>query len=136
MMDQIVYVVDDDAIVCESITMLVEKILEVTTESYESGDAFLANESIRTDACLVLDQRMPGLNGTEVLQHLKIREIELPTIMMSGYSNPMSDTDKSPSNLLAFLEKPCDIHEMLELIRKGLTMSRQLPKQFTGDPPS
>ena len=122
-MNQVVYVVDDDAAVRESICSLVETLVPASVEGYESGESFLASSTICEIACLILDQRMPGFSGIEVLEELQIRGVELPTILISGHSDSLPSTEELPTNVLAFLGKPYRGKELVALVRKGLAMN-------------
>ena len=120
----VVYVVDDDEAVRRSLGLLIERLSPATVECYESGESFLANRKITPCECLVLDMRMPGLSGSDVLEELKNRKAELPTILISGHADSLPNGDELPSNVLAFLEKPYRAQELLDVIHKALKLNK------------
>lgn len=78
-----VYIVDDDDAVRDSLSMLLQ-INGVPALTYASGDAFLHDVSPDRNACLLIDMNMPGMTGLEVLAELQTRGITIPTIVMTG----------------------------------------------------
>lgn len=123
-MNQTVYVVDDEVNVRKSTCALIAATTSANVEAYESGESFLENATKFDHACLILDQIMPGLSGLEVLKQLELRNIDLPTILVSGYTSPFS-AEETPTNVVGFLSKPCAPEEMVELVKRSLEISGQ-----------
>lgn len=78
-----VYIVDDDAAVRDSVSMLLQS-HGVPALTYASGSAFLRDVASDKNACLLIDMNMPGMTGLEVLAELQKRGITIPAIVMTG----------------------------------------------------
>jgi two-component system, LuxR family, response regulator FixJ len=81
--DRRVYIVEDDASVCDSLVVLLE-IYGFETVAYASGAALLADQRHREMGCLIIDQHLPQMDGIEVLTALQREAIFVPTILVSG----------------------------------------------------
>ncbi len=89
-MEPCVYVVDDDRLVRESLEWLLESV-NLQTRLYENGQAFLDEFSPGLPGCVVLDVRMPGLNGMELHQSIKHIDPDFPVIIVTGHADvPMA----------------------------------------------
>src|SRR3546814_6649658 len=83
--NQLVHIIDDDEAVRRSTGFLL-KTLDYSVKGHESGDAFL--KIARPDpGCILLDLRMPGMDGLEVQDELRARGVALPVIMLSGHGD-------------------------------------------------
>jgi FixJ family two-component response regulator len=107
-MNEMVYVLDDDEAVRDSLRWLLEGHgFRVT--SFESADRFLAQFSvgqIPPRACLILDVRMPGMTGPELHEELLRREISIPIIFITGHGTVPMAVDSMKKGAVDFLEKP------------------------------
>lgn len=100
-----VYVVDDEEPIRRSLRLM------LTVEGYavtlfESGNALLAASGGLMPGVLMLDLRMPGLDGMEVLQELGAEGAGLPTIVMTGHGDLTVTVAAFRRGAVAFLEKP------------------------------
>jgi FixJ family two-component response regulator len=87
----LVYVVDDDEAVRDSLKFLLEP--DYRVECHDSAEAFPARFDARAIACLVLDVRMPGMSGLELQDQLIARQVNLPIIFITGHGDvPMPVT--------------------------------------------
>jgi two-component system response regulator FixJ len=102
---QIVYVVDDDAAVRESLGVLLEA-SGFSVSEFSSGDDFLDQLVDVKSGCLITDVRMPGLSGLEVHQELIKREIALPVIIISGHGDLPMAVKAMKAGAVDFIEKP------------------------------
>lgn len=117
---ELVYVVDDDDSVRNSLKMLLES-ADYNAICFSSGNEFLkADLSSEGPQCLVLDVRMPGFSGMELQQELKRREIDLPIIFVSGHGDIPMSVEAIRQGALTFLPKPFDDEELIESIREAL----------------
>jgi DNA-binding response OmpR family regulator len=103
-----ILLVDDDPAIRSSLTFALE--LEgFAVETFETGEALAARAARADDACLVLDYRLPGLDGLAALALLRSRGIGLPAAIMT--SNPTRNLRKAVDEAgAALIEKPllCD----------------------------
>lgn len=107
-MNEMVYVLDDDEAVRDSLRWLLEGHgFRVT--SFESADRFLAQFPVGQTlprACLILDVRMPGMTGPELQEELLRREVHLPIIFITGHGTVPMAVDSMKKGAVDFLEKP------------------------------
>jgi FixJ family two-component response regulator len=113
--DITVYVVDDEYPVREALTMLI-KSEGLTVKSYSSAVAFLDNYEPGQPGCLVLDVKMPHLDGIELQQELTKKNIDIPIIFMSGQGNIPLTAKAFRAGAVDFIEKPFDEKLLLNRI--------------------
>jgi two-component system, LuxR family, response regulator FixJ len=114
-----VYVVDDDEAVLDSIKVLLES-SGLGVRAFSSADAFLADDAALQAACLIADVHMPGTGGLELLARLQARGASIPTIMISGRSDPTLDQRVKRLGAVMLLPKPIDDDELLLIVRSVL----------------
>ena len=118
-----VHIVDDDDAMRDSLKWLLEsRGLEV--ELYTSGDAFLAAFNSGFCGCLVLDVRMPGMNGMDLYEQLKARNSTLPVIFIAGHGDVPMAVAALKKGAADFIEKPFNDQDMLRLIESCLKQDR------------
>jgi two-component system response regulator FixJ len=113
-----VFVVDDDPSVRRSLRRLVES-AGFRVETFAGAREFLAVFRPSYKTCLVLDVRMPDMNGVELQKELAHRGARIPTIVISGYATPKMAAEARKGGALAFLEKPFEDEELLDCIRRA-----------------
>ena len=112
-----IYVVDDNDVVRESLTQYLELKLGVNVEPYSSGIAFLNSDYNTDGTCLILDFRMPGFSGKEVLEQLVKKGDAIPTILISGQIEGVPNENERPKFVVDFLEKPYNTEEIITTIK-------------------
>ena len=118
-----VHIVDDDDAMRDSLKWLLEsRGLEV--ELYSSGEAFLAAFNSGFCGCLVLDVRMPGMNGMDLYEQLKARNSTLPVIFITGHGDVPMAVSALKKGAADFIEKPFNDQDMLRLIESCLKQDR------------
>jgi FixJ family two-component response regulator len=119
----IVYVIDDDEAVRESVTDLLRSVGH-DVQSFRSTQEFV--DSPRPDAagCIVLDVRLPGQSGTEFQRRLTKSDIHLPVIFISAHGDIPMSVRAIKSGALEFLTKPLNEQELLDAVQTGLTRDR------------
>jgi two-component system response regulator FixJ len=124
-----VFVVDDDEAIRESLVFLI-KALDLEVRSFASAQDFLARYSLpAAPACLLLDNRMPGMNGLDLQAILREHKIELPVIMMTAYADVPIAVRAMHQGAVDFLEKPFGEQQLLDCLQKAL--SRDSEQQRT-----
>ena len=121
---EMVYIVDDDASVGESLSSLLRangKLIQMFT----SGQEFLNFQRRDSSACLILDLRMPGLNGLQV-QELIAAQTAIPVIFITGRGDIPSTVTAMKGGAVDFLTKPVDESALLACIEKALAQDRRL----------
>lgn len=118
-MSPIVFVVDDDDSVREALSSLIRSVgLHVRT--FASASEFLAFGRPDATACLVLDVRMPGLNGLELQQELSAGERPLPIIFITGHGDIPMTVRAMKAGAVDFLAKPFREQDLLDAISHSL----------------
>lgn len=114
-MSVVVHVVDDDSLVRDSLAALLTA-CGVDVREYASGNQFLDSYRPNDDEVVLLDVRMPGADGVEVLTRLREEGVNAHVIMMTGHAEPHDISRCYGDGVLAFLDKPFDPERLLELI--------------------
>jgi RNA polymerase sigma factor (sigma-70 family) len=115
---RIVYVVDDDEALRDSLRWLLES-AGYRVAAYESAESFLKAYRRGFAVCLVLDVRMPGATGLELQQELNRRQEHLPIIFITGHGGVPMAVDALKQGAFHFLEKPFRDEQLLELIAQA-----------------
>ena len=116
---QLVFVIDDDEAVRDSIGMLLES-ADLPFRCYSSADAFFNDHDERQRGCLVLDIRMPGMTGLELQQKLVQTGSSLPIIFITGHGDVPMAVEAMRQGALDFLRKPINEESFLERIAYAL----------------
>jgi two-component system, LuxR family, response regulator FixJ len=119
-MEQIVYVVDDDQAMVESLSWVIESVgLKVKT--YTRAQDFLDDYNPQQSGCILLDVRMPGMSGPELQTRLAALGIPaLPIIFISGHGDVPLAVRVMKAGAVDFLTKPFNDQVLLESINKAL----------------
>ncbi len=116
----IVYVVDDDASVRESLSSLIRS-AGMAVEVFASPFEFLAKDQLSDFACLVLDVRMPGLDGLALQERIAELGGEIPIIFITGHGDVPLAVRAMKAGAIDFLNKPFDDTDLLEAIAVALS---------------
>jgi FixJ family two-component response regulator len=114
-----VYIVDDDASVRHALLTLVRS-MHLQAEAYGSAQHFLDALNSTRPGCILLDVRMPGTSGLELLEQFGREEVPLPVIVMSAYGDVPTVVRAMKAGALDFLEKPCRDQQLWEAIQEAL----------------
>ena len=114
-----VYIVDDDASVRDSLTVLLQ-LKGYRTQAYENADEFLKNYQPANAGCLLLDVRMPGMSGLELQAALGESELKLPIIVITAHGDVPTARAALIAGAADFLEKPVDPELLLAAVRSAL----------------
>lgn len=122
-MDPIVYVVDDDQAMVESLSWIIESVgLKVKT--YVRAQDFLDEYNPMQHGCLLLDVRMPGISGPELQLRLNEQSATLPIIFISGHGDVPLAVRVMKAGAVDFLTKPFNDQILLESINKALRIDK------------
>lgn len=113
-----VYIIDDDAAVRDSLTFLLAT-MGFSVETYAGAPDFLAVCSPELRGCIIMDVRMPGMDGPALQQELLHRGIRLPVIFLSAYGNIPLTVRTIKAGAMDFLTKPVDASVLLDRIREA-----------------
>jgi two-component system response regulator FixJ len=112
----LIAVVDDDLAVCNSLKFSLE--LEgFAVRVYRSGVEFLAAGNFRDCKCFIIDQRMPGMSGMEVIAALRQRKVSTPAILIISQPNKVLSARAAEAHI-PIVEKPLLSNALVEKIRE------------------
>lgn len=112
-----VHVVDDDEAIRDSLAWLMRS-AGLTVATYPSAEAFLAAPVER--GCAVVDLRLGGLSGLDLIDELTRRGAPLPVIMLTGHGDVPLAVQALKKGALDFVEKPFDPADLVARVRVGL----------------
>jgi FixJ family two-component response regulator len=122
--NEMVYIVDDDARVVDALSSLL-RANGKQVQIFTSGQDFLNLERQDSCACLILDLRMPGLNGLQVQQSIAA-QTTTPVIFITGRGDVPSTVTAMKGGAMDFLTKPIDESALLASVDKALEQDRKL----------
>ena len=118
----IVFVVDDDVSVRESLELLI-KFAGWQPETFASAGEFLARPRTATPNCLVLDISLPDLNGLELQKLIASERTDMPIIFITGHGDVPMTVQAMKGGAVEFLTKPFDDEVLLNAIRHAIRRS-------------
>jgi two-component system, LuxR family, response regulator FixJ len=116
---RIVHVVDDDEAIRQSIGFMLRK-ANYAVETYALGTAFLKAVTRETPGCVLLDIRMPDMDGLEVQERLSRQGIGIPVVMLTGHGDVTLAVRAIKAGAVEFLEKPFERAALLDAIDMAL----------------
>jgi two-component system response regulator FixJ len=129
---QTVFIVDDDPAIRKSLHLLIEMI-GLPVRTFPSAASFLDICKPGDPGCLILDIRMPGMNGLDLQRELIRRGIGLPIIVLTGYGDVPSAIRALKSGAVEFLEKPVEDDVLLEHVRRALFLDAKHRRERNED---
>jgi FixJ family two-component response regulator len=123
-----VFIVDDDAAVRASIQDLLES-CGLRSESFETAEQFLRSKRSDGPSCLVLDVRLPGVNGLDFQRRLADAGFQIPIIFITGHGDIPMTVKAMKSGAVEFLTKPFLDHVLLGAIHQALERDQAMRQQ-------
>jgi len=115
MKNPIVHIVDDDEELRDALSFLFHS-REVIVETYASAEDFIASHSPELEGCVVLDVRMEGMSGLELLERLNVLKINLPVILLTGHGDVPMAVEAIKKGAHDFIEKPFNDNELVNKV--------------------
>ena len=122
---ELIFVVDDDDAVRASLRALLETAGHRTMQ-FESGADFLEFPHAGLGACVLLDVKMPGLDGLEVQRRLNDRGAMLPVVIVTGHGDIAMAVQAMRAGATDFLEKPVGRNRLLESVARAVDIGRNV----------
>src|ERR1700720_85774 len=116
---RVVHVVDDDAAIRRAMARLL-RAAGVETIAYETAHAVLNVAPSLTSGCMLLDLRMPGMDGLELLARMSELAIDLPVIVLTGHGDVPTAVKAMKAGAVDFIEKPIDEAQLFTAIDAAL----------------
>jgi FixJ family two-component response regulator len=123
----LIYLVDDDEAVRDSLGMLFRSI-GLAHQAFASALEFLERYDGKRHSCLVADIRMPGLSGLELQQRLNEQRAEIPIIFITGHGDVPMAVTAMKSGAADFVQKPFRDQDLIDRINKALDRDRERRK--------
>jgi FixJ family two-component response regulator len=114
-------VVDDDPSVCKALGRLI-KSAGFKVKTYGSAQKFLDEDHAKESDLLVVDVRMPDMNGLELQNHLAASGHTIPIVFITAHENGMAEATAIAAGAVAFFQKPFDEKDLLGAIYKALNL--------------
>ncbi len=129
-----IFIIDDDSSIRKSLTMLLESV-GYQVVCFESAMEFLKSNTKRLkDSCILLDVKMPGLDGLELQKELSAINSSTPIIFITGHGDIPMSVQAMKEGAVNFLAKPFDDSQLLQSIEEALSLSREsFDRQFNLD---
>ena len=126
--EALVFVVDDDAPMRESLQNLLRSV-GLRVEAFASAQEFLRSTRPDVPSCLVLDVRLPGLSGLELQQRLAEGDMAMPIIFITGHGDIPMTVQAMKAGAVEFLTKPFRDQALLDAIQQALARDRAAREQ-------
>ena len=114
-------IVDDEPLVCRALSRLITS-AGFNVITYGSAQAFLDDKPTSEPDLLVLDMRMPGMNGLDLQNHLAATGRTIPIVFITAHENELAKATAMASGAVAFFQKPLDEKDLLGAIHKALNL--------------
>ena len=115
----VVCIVDDDAAVREALDSLFRSV-GLNVAAFGSAADFLARDNANAPGCLVLDVRLPGVNGLDFQAQLAAMDNPLPIVFMTGHGDIPMSVRAMKAGALDFLSKPFRDQDMLDAVSMAI----------------
>lgn len=123
-----VFVVDDDEALRDSLRWLFES-AGLPVRAFADASEFLAGYDPACPGCLVLDERLPGMGGLQLQEHLGTNGPHLPIIILTGHGDVPTAVQALKAGALDFLTKPFDSDELLARVRQAVDRDQQARRE-------
>ncbi len=126
--DRLVFVVDDDASLRDSLADLLRSI-GLRVETFASAQEFLQSKRPDVPSCLVLDVRLRGLSGLDLQKRLIEGDSEIPIIFITGHGDIPMAVQAMKAGAMEFLHKPFRDQDLLDAVQQALECDREAREQ-------
>jgi FixJ family two-component response regulator len=123
-----VFVIDDDALVRTAIQGMLKSV-GLRAETFASPQEFLRSKRPDAPSCLVLDVRLPGVNGLDFQRELGDAGVRIPIIFITGHGDIPMTVKAMKSGAVEFLTKPFRDQDLLDAIHQALDRDRMMREQ-------
>ena len=123
-LEQIIYLVDDDEALRDSLVWLLES-QGFKVQAFASAEDFLKTWRPEFNGCLLLDVRMPGMSGLELHERLRSLYCTLPIIFITGHGDVPMAVAALKKGAVDFIEKPFNDAELLRLVTQCLAKEEE-----------
>jgi len=126
-----VFVIDDDPLVRAAIQGMLKSV-GLLSQAFGATQEFLSSKRPDAPSCLVLDVRLPGVNGLDFQHELAAAGIRIPIIFITGHGDIPMSVKAMKSGAIEFLTKPFRDQDLLDAIHQALERDRLAREQQSG----
>jgi FixJ family two-component response regulator len=126
--DRVVFIVDDDASLRESLKDLIGSV-GLCVEAFASAQEFLRSKRPDVPGCLVLDVRLKGVSGLDLQKRMAEADMEIPIIFITGHGDIPMTVQAMKAGAVEFLTKPFRDQDLLDAIQQALERDRKAREQ-------
>ena len=119
----LIAIVDDDDSLRNSLENLIRSV-GFRAQGFPSAEAFLSWRQARDTVCLILDVRMPGMNGLDLQRQMMTRNWRVPIVFITSHADDHAEARALEAGAVAFLYKPCREEDLLNAIEAALRRTR------------
>lgn len=119
-----IYIIEDDEAVRDSLSLMLDSVGHKVKE-FATADAFLSNYTPNLSGCIVLDIRMPGMDGMELQTRLNALNSILPIIFVTGHGDVPMAVEAMQRGAMDFVQKPYREQELLGKISAALKLDEE-----------
>lgn len=126
--ERLVYIVDDDGSIRRSVSLFL-RTKGYAVESFSSGVPFLEAAGSLRPGCVLLDVRMPEIDGIAVLEHMRAAGVDLPVVVMTAHGDVSTAVAAMRKGAHNFIEKPFEQDTILEALEEVFALAEQADAQ-------
>ena len=115
----VIAIVEDDTLLSRALARLLRAVVWHTV-TFASAEAFLHTGLQSPPQCLVLDVRLPGMSGVELVEHFVVTGLALPVIIITSHDDIQIRLRAMGGGVVAYLPKPVDAQDLLRAIHRAL----------------
>jgi FixJ family two-component response regulator len=119
----LIAIVDDDDSLRNSLENLIRS-FGFRAQGFPTAEAFLSWRQARDTVCLILDVRMPGMNGLDLQRQMITRNWRVPIVFITSHADDRAEARALEDGAVAFLYKPCREQDLLNAIEAALRQTR------------
>jgi len=119
----LIYIVDDDVSVCRALALLL-KSRDFNVETFTRAEDFLTSKHRKVPSCLILDLRLPGMNGLALQESMATQGLMVPIIFISGYGDIPKSVQAMKGGAIDFLPKPFADKELFAAIDRAVARNK------------
>lgn len=124
MNDATVFLVDDDASVRDSLSLLLS-LKGLRSQVFATAESFLETYRPEWRGCLLTDLRMPGMSGLELQTTLRARSVDLPVVVLTAHGDVATTRAALKAGAVDFLEKPVDDDVLIDVLLNAIRVDRE-----------
>ncbi|MCC6510317.1 MAG: response regulator transcription factor [Pirellulaceae bacterium] len=118
----VVYIVDDDDVVCDYLTQLLER-AGIASQAFSSGELLLDAWHDLIPGCFVLDYHLPAMSGLQLIEEIRSRGSTVPFLIITGFGTVPMTVDAMKNGAVTVIEKPFKGQRFIEQVRELITHS-------------